>query len=63
MTGVKGGDANTFLELATERFEARVGRPATPEELTWTFDKIQVRFFMPCLQSHACSESGDDCMI
>jgi len=43
MTAIKGEDATTFLELATERFEARVGRLATPEELTWTFDKIQVR--------------------
>lgn len=49
MAGVKGEDATTFLELATQRFEARVGRPATPTELTWTFDKIQVRCALSCL--------------
>lgn len=40
--GVEVKHAITFLDLATERFEARVGRAPTPEELTWTFDQIQV---------------------
>ncbi|CAN0185352.1 unnamed protein product, partial [Ascophyllum nodosum] len=31
----------TFHDLAKERFEGRVGRMATSEELTWTFEQIQ----------------------
>ena len=35
--------ASRFLELATQRFEDRNGKPATFSETTWAFEETQVR--------------------
>lgn len=34
--------ADTFLELATERFDSRVAASGLPVEANWTFDHLQV---------------------